>query len=1096
MSEMLPIRLEAGDVDITITPPPFPVSLGLALARNEPFPEEAFEDERIPLGAIGASAREDFKIDQVKFMAGGGVFAGLGVYRSTQRLLSDLRAEGLDEPLIRRWITPDLEAKNLLALRWGYHVQGSAAGAVAFGPTISFGASGRLEGLYAMLRVMDRRKNAFDSLKETIEGWKTPRQIASPNDLAPGSWVIAETDGELKLNLGLTYGFNYSWVRESLALGGLTGDFGLKVELGVKAQLGFQAAGRYVLVLGREQQRNAVRLQVFRLRQHGWTFAFDGAVSAKVDQSILPDNFDDFIRGVFNINGNQALKDIVDQIEKWTDPRRGLKDLLGAELVEYAKKLTREVTGFDPDTDIDRAIKAMQDALKKWRDLPHEITAVLYAQLRQQIPLDDLRAFLRQIVDAPSDAELGLLLSGKTRDVNFFNTPAGQWLAAAAKDGVLSLLVNLPEEKAKLLEIAQTTLSLLDGERVEATIRNLQRWIEENLGLESIIAVINESSFAKIDQWLKKRLSDFLGKAPLLADLEKIKTAIGALRTKADEFYAKGFEALIEKYKFEFHSSFQKTTTGTALLDIEFDFEADAAAAGKALKQAIAGDFTQILADRTPGVLLNQAVLTHQLKRRTHIDVNTPFFKSTLDHINESLASGEAIDAAGGRLWAFNLEAFDLVSGRRRMSKLSFALELTKKAGVREFSQERFRYNYRLRWLKAGARREDLVENFEPLVDQYLASEFRGDGKQPFSTYLTALDKALDERGIMGDDRFGDVLVGLDVSLPAEIVAAWKKAPADPKDLVYNRMSRVIQTELRRLVPLCYLQDIDQYHEHAAIYPLLVYSALPSINKLRLMGSGQLKFTDDALYDWDDRNEDLLRTLISRHCAPTLQSTILPRIQKELNARDDLRFGYENSEIGAICALKPDQAMKNFKSLIFTERELIRAVHETGQRFRGFLDARTLQDGVELLARLGETLTDAFNQKPGSGIYAGKTLRPLGSLLFLEVAKVFDENLSNNLAPASSFEITVLSPEGSFAKESYLLNKEPEARDIALRHLILNLSEAPTSVPRKRGGRPRRAKITPIAAQPPDRPASRASRGSSKRSKPQKPAKRKSRRRS
>src|SRR5687767_16026967 len=107
MPEILPIRLEAGDVDITLTPPPFPVNLGQALANDEPIPEEAFENDRIPLGAIGASASREFKIDKVKFSAGGDLFAGLGVYRSTEALLADLKAEGLDEPLMRRWIIPD-----------------------------------------------------------------------------------------------------------------------------------------------------------------------------------------------------------------------------------------------------------------------------------------------------------------------------------------------------------------------------------------------------------------------------------------------------------------------------------------------------------------------------------------------------------------------------------------------------------------------------------------------------------------------------------------------------------------------------------------------------------------------------------------------------------------------------------------------------------------------------------------------------------------------------------------------------------------------------------------------------------------------------
>jgi hypothetical protein len=1096
MPEILPIRLEAGDVDITLTPPPFPVSLGQALANDEPFPEEAFENDRIPLGAIGASASREFKIDKVKFSAGGDLFAGLGVYRSTEALLADLKAEGLDEPLMRRWIIPDLEGKNLLALRWGYNVQGAAAGAVAFGPTIRFGASGRLQGFYAILRVMDREKQAHTAVKETIQSWKTPRQIQSPDDLPAGAWVIAETDGELKLNLGLEYGFNYSWVRESLALGGLTGDFGLKVELGVKTQLRFEAGGRYALVLSRENERRVMRAQVFKLRRNGWAFAFDGALSAKVDQNLIPKNFDDFIRGVFNLNGRQALKDIVDGIEKWTDPRRTLKDLLGAELTDYAKELIKTVTGFDPETDIQRAIDAMQNALAKWRDLPHDVSSILYELLRRETPLDELRAFLRAVVNAADEKELADLIANKTRDVSFFDTPAGQWLAAVARDGVLSLLINLPEERRKLLSVAETTLGLLDGSRVEATLRNLQRWIEEHLGLEGILGVIDQASFAGIDRWLKKRLADFLGQTPLLADLEKIKAAVSGLRAKADEFYARGFQALVERYKVEFHASFQKITAGTALLDVEFDFDADSEIAAKSLQQAIDGDFTEILAGPLPGVALNKGLLTHEIKRRTHIDVSVPYFKSTIDHINESLASGEAIDVLDGRLWAFNLKAFDLVSSRDRMSKLSIALELNKKAGAREFSDELTRYNYTLRWVKAAARREDLERTLETLVDQYLASEFRGDGKQPFSTYLTALDKALDERQITGDDFFGDVLIGFDVSLPREIVAAWKKVPVEKKDPVYCRMSRVIQTELRRLIPLCYLQDVRQYQEQAAIFPLLVYSALPAINRVSLTAAGRLRFTDDDVYRWDFRDEAVRRAMIQEHCAPTLRNTVLPRVRRELQARADILPDYDDDNIGAICALSSTQARANFQSLLIMESMLIDAIHQAGQRFRQCLDARALDEAIESLAEFGAALTAAFNQKTGAGIYAGTTLRPLGSLLFLETAKVFDETLSNKILPASMLELIVLAPGSTFAKEGYLLNQQPAAREIALRHVILNVSEDLSPAPRKRRRRSSASELTPNVKQQPDRPASRASRGPSKPTKKRRPAKPESRRKS
>lgn len=228
MSGLQPIHFEAGNVDINVEPPSNLPAVANALLNNQAFPDIAFTDGAIPLGAIKASASRDFKLDKVKFGGSGSIFAGLGVYRSTGKLFDALKAEGLDEPMISRLEFPDLATKNLYAVRWGYNVEGSVSGSVALGVGLNFGASARREALYAVLRSLDRNTKSVTALTETINSWKMPRQIDSPDDtkIKPGTWLIAETDGELKLSLGIEYGYDYSWVREAVKLGGLSGDLG------------------------------------------------------------------------------------------------------------------------------------------------------------------------------------------------------------------------------------------------------------------------------------------------------------------------------------------------------------------------------------------------------------------------------------------------------------------------------------------------------------------------------------------------------------------------------------------------------------------------------------------------------------------------------------------------------------------------------------------------------------------------------------------------------------------------------------------------------------------------------------------------------
>ncbi len=1038
MPNLHPIPFAAGSVDIILNAPVAPLSIHEALLTNKPFPDDAFQNDAITLGTISAAASKEFRLDKVKFSVGGDAFAGLGIYRSSERLFDDLKLEGLDEPMVRRLDLPDLTTKNIYALRWGYLAKASAKGAMALGPTISFGASGRVEGFYGLLRVLDRKQKALDAINETLASWKVPRQIAAPSDLPAGSWVIAETEGEIKLNVGVAYGYDYNWVREALTLGGLTGDFGLRIEMGVKAQLGFNASGRYAVVVGRENDSESLRLQIFKLRQQGWTFAFDAAVSAQVEQNLIPDNFKDFVRGVFNVNGNQALHDILKEFDKWTNPNKKLVDLLGAELVDYAKAMVKEVTGFDPDTDIDNAIATLRKPLELWRGLPHQVTSLLYGLLQTKVPLQELRDFLQQVITLTDAQNIADAITDQLRRVDFFETPVGKWLTAIAEEGILSLLAKITDEREKIAEIAQKTLALLDGSLVEDTLRKLQTWIEEKLGLKEILDVINEADFDKMDKWLKKRLSDFLGKSIVFGELEKIKGAINKLQAKANEFYVKGYAALIEKYQAEFHYSFQKTTTRTALLDATFDFAADAASAAKHFKQALNGNFNEILAQQLPGVMLNKGVLTHEIKRRTHLEVSLPYFTSSLEHINQSFAEGEAVDAVDGRLWVFNLKASDVVIKKNSMSKLSVAMQMTRKPGIRQFTEEEHQYNYSLRLARKNARREYLEDKLDVLVSEYLSSEFSGEGKQPFSTYLTDLDKALDEKGILGSDEFGDVLVSLDVNVPDKVLSAWKKVPVDKNDPVYTKMSECVQMFLRRYIPYCYFQEREQFENLTAAYPLLVYSALPPLYKVQLKAGNQLFLIDGIVPEWEFQESDLRNEVLSQLGAPRLQEVILPRLRKQLQGLPNQLADYDTSRIGKMISLKPSLTKGFFEGLMIFEADLIGRIHKACQNLRKHLDTQNLEDAVESLTKFGASLTEAFHEDLNS-VYGGSTLRSLGPLLFIEVTKVFDKKLAEKIIPAAMLELIVLPKQSSFPVEDYFKGKKPASSEVALQQRILSL---------------------------------------------------------
>ncbi len=1020
MADIQPIKFEAGNVNVTIELPANLPEVADALINNRVFPETILSnDGAISLGAIKASASGSIKLDKINFTASGGAFAGFGVYRSTEKLFADLQTGDGKDNLIKTLEFSGLAQSNLLALRWGYNAEGSVSGTIpniAFGAGLSFSAGGGIEGVYAVLRMLPRNKKSLDAIGETLNSWKMPRQVSTPDDLQPGTWLVAETDGQLKLSLGVNYGYDFSWVRKDLTLGGLSGDLGLKIEMGVKAALGFNVVGHYTVVVCRESEANKLRLQVYKLKSRGWNFAFDASLGGQVTQTLIPDNFDDFIKGVFNLQGSQVLKDF----EKWLDPNTTLASLLGAKAIEQAEDLIRKTTGFDPETEFNKGLEKLRSVIQKWKDAPHEITSFLYGFLKQEKSFTDLKKFLKFVAEK-TDEELKNEIVKQLKQIDFFENGIGKWLTAAVDQEILSLLANFGAAHAEIQKKAAQTLALLDSSKVEKTLTNLQKWIEEELGLDKIIAIVDKAGFNKLNAWLKKRLSDFLGKTIVFEELEKIRSAVKILLEKAKDFYQKGYAALMDKYQAEFHLTYQKTTTKTALIDVIFDFGADAAKAKTLLKNALQGQFNEIFNTQLNCVQLNKGALTHEIKRNTHLAVAVPYFDFVADHINKAVTEGGVVDSQDGRLWVFNLRAQDVVSKKHRLSKLSVAADWSRKTGVREFAKRDFNFDYVLRLTRKNARREYFEQNLSVPVNEYLRSEFSFEDKPSFTDYLSALDKKLDLLGVPNDNFFGTALVSLSVSLPGDIVKAWENVPADDKSPVYMQVSKRVQELLREYIPAVYIDDIDDYKELPVIYPLLAYSALPPKNNIKLTSNGVLKFDEKKLF-WDTTDTDLRAAILNTLAPPALRSTILPKVRGELS-NVNTQEEYQDNDIPKIVTVTSSNISEaNFNNLISREREIIEKIVKTAVKYREFLDAAKFDKAVEALTEFGEFLTDAFNAKIG-GLYSGKRLRPLGTLIFLEVSRIFDPSLKVN--PLAMLELDILKPDSTFNPKDFLDGTHP-----------------------------------------------------------------------
>src|SRR5262249_4532685 len=148
----------------------------------------------------------------VTFTGGASGYEGLSVLDDpaevTARLVRDRVNDDIAQGLAIQRRAPDEDVRHdsdrFLLLRWGYDLQGAVKGAVAlgFGPSATFGVEGKRLGAYAIVRRIPRDRGAASALQDLIDGWMLPTHFRQLEDLASGTWLIAEVDGSFALNLG------------------------------------------------------------------------------------------------------------------------------------------------------------------------------------------------------------------------------------------------------------------------------------------------------------------------------------------------------------------------------------------------------------------------------------------------------------------------------------------------------------------------------------------------------------------------------------------------------------------------------------------------------------------------------------------------------------------------------------------------------------------------------------------------------------------------------------------------------------------------------------------------------------------------------
>jgi hypothetical protein len=962
-------------------------------------------DSDIVLGGadLQVAPGQDIKVGPASVGFSADANASLALFTTKGALRDGL----LKEPSVISQIGDNLvlpDGDKFLMLRWGYDISGTASGAVALaaGTNLEFSASADTKGYFAVAKgiLNGPTQNALASVTDLISTWKLPSQVDDISKMPERTTLISEVDGSFQLGSKVTFGYDFNWVRAVDGLG-LKGDVGLKLKAGLEASIGFGMTGKYAVLLSRATDAPAIRMRLYKLRVRELDLGFSASLSATpVTPADLPASLDDLLKAITGTHQQQIVK-LLGDVRDWTDPSKPIFGPLVGLADAEAQKLIQSITGV---TDLAGAFDDVKARIQKlfdlWDQLPQTATELLWSKLPDQQQIAAVKD-IAQKVSTFSEADLSQFVQSKLGDVQFFNSPEGQALESLAVDGLFSAIQNTPE-LAKVKQGAGLVAGILDGSEVQTLLTNLQNAVNTRLDLKKIETIVDQASFDSLDTWLKARLENFLETklvgAQGVAEIQKLRDGIHTILGKAESLYTRSLAALKQTYDFSLNATYQSTSTSSALLDVNFDFAVPGSQAGAGLKLALGGRFDQLLASSMAGVTINEGVLAVALHKESHVSISLPFFSTRNTSVNDAVARLQLSQEAGGLV--FSLDAVDrYTSNNDYSSALTIALAAPGTQNMVNVYAPTAAWRYALKVGSPNLTSSGLTDQYTAYGNAYFAQELRTAG---FAGWVNTIAPA--------NGQFGNTLLTLSVTLPSSAASAWMKAPDNPGDPLYKRMSIALQAQLRQVLHDVRFGSIGGYRDVAEALSLLVFCSIPPFPDATLNG-------DDVQFLGETAPGDTIYWYLNH--TETEQNKLLPKIlfsgATQRNLHQKLRLAQSRLKDAG----DPDGVSKDYADDPASFGRTLAAVLQGPHldplfRFEGGMVEEARAAGLKMaafrknqfanpvqarqdLASFGQKLSDDFNEK--LEVFAVDTaLMPLGTAIYAAGAAVLSPGADTSAA--------------------------------------------------------------------------------------------------
>jgi hypothetical protein len=548
---------------------------------------------------------------------------------------------------------------------------------------------------------------------------------------------------------------------------------------------------------------------------------------------------------------------------------------------------------------------------------------------------------------------------------------------------------------------------------------------------------VSDADFNNIEQWLQNRLGNFLDKTVGLDDLKDVQKAITTLDSKVSGYYKTGVEALTKRYSINFAATYQSTTTGNTLIDVNFDMSQPDSAA--LFNEVVANSkLDDLLTRDTNGVTLNQAKLTHEINRKSTVDLNLPYFDFTSTHVNDAMVSLTA-ENQGGRLLLYQIDAKDSVTvANRATSQLSVLASLTLAAGQPQIDAGGS-IGYEMRQVKAAMRPIDLEARTNGFIHEYLDGLFSG-GDASIRTFYTDLDQALTTATGNQSNLLGDMAVSMQLSLDAGIFAPWfQQRDAGHLQADQMRLSRALQAAWKDLLPALYFQDLSQYQFNESVAALLVWASMPVSTSINFQDPTIQQFNTDKDVYWNWPDVDLRRAMAGDGHTMTTLGGRLSAIQAQLQEAGNSNAGFFDPAMGARFAQLATDATGDdlLQSLLRTEALIVAGATDALKQVSAAAAtaATAPTQAIRTLAKFAAGITDTFNNEVGS-VYSGVSGRVVGPMLLVEASRSLGQV---SASPSAMLTLYALNPTHTFDLSAFIGGANPPQGEVALAQNLVAL---------------------------------------------------------